>query len=134
MFQRLQSTALKLAVYSAISRGAATASHLEQVRIDATDIKWGQIIVDMSRETLLAAVRPNVGRVEDKIIAALMNGMDATSRERAVPVRDLRRKVARDMPAPDFLRVCQALVEVDEINMQEIPTGGRPSIVVWVGS
>ena len=134
MFQRLQSTALKLAVYSAISRGAGTASHLEQVRIDATDIKWGQIIVDMSRETLLAAVRPNVGRVEDKIIAALMNGMDATSRERAVPVRDLRRKVARDMPAPDFLRVCQALVEVDEINMQEIPTGGRPSIVVWVGS
>ena len=88
----------------------------------------------MSRETLLAAVRPNVGRVEDKIIAALMNGMDATSRERAVPVRDLRRKVARDMPAPEFLRVCQALVEVDEINMQEIPTGGRPSIVVWVGS
>lgn len=131
LFQRLQSTALKLATYSAISRNFHQASRLDRVEITKADILWGQVIVDNSRETLVSAVRPTIGTVEDKILAALRNGMDATARERACTVRDLRRKVAKGMKSPEFMRVCSALQELGEVRLDEEPTAGRPKAVIW---
>lgn len=131
LFQRLQSTALKLAAYSAISRSAKTVHSLSAVEITEADILWGQVIVDNSRETLVAAVRPTIGTTEDKMIAALRNGLGATSRESACTVRELRRKVAKSMRSPDFMRVCSALQELGEVGLEEEPTAGRPRTMIW---
>jgi hypothetical protein len=131
LFQRLQSTALKLAVYSAISRDIHKAHNLSSVRINKADVQWGQVIVDISRETLVSAVRPTIGTTEDKILAALRNGLGATSRESACTVRELRRKVAKAMRSPDFMRVCSALEELGEVGLAEEPTAGRPRVMIW---
>lgn len=132
LFQRLQSTALKLAAYSAISRQFKKAHALQAVTITKADILWGQVIVDRSREALVTAVRPSIGTMEDKILAALRNGLDATSREKACSVRELRRKVARGIKSHEFMRVCSALQEMGEVGLEDAPTAGRPKAVIWV--
>jgi len=131
LFQRLQSTALKLATYSAISRELEHAHNIQSITITKADVLWGQVIVDNSREALVSAVRPTIGTVEDKIIAALKNGLDATSRDKACTVRDLRRKVAKGMRSPDFMRVCSALEQLGEVGLEEEPTAGRPRVLIW---
>ena len=77
------------------------------------------------------ALRLTIGTVEDKIIAALKNGLDATSRDKACTVRDLRRKVAKGMRSPDFMRVCSALEQLGEVGLEEEPTAGRPWVLIW---
>lgn len=104
LFQRMQSTALKLAAYCQISRDLGRPAKerlfdLEELRIDRVSILWGQVIVDQAitrMHDMATSNTPSRGRVdssdEERVYEWLV-GRGYTHEESQVTQRELKKSL-----------------------------------------
>lgn len=138
VWNRLQATAVKLAVVAAISRQVgADFSDLGALRVEVGDAEWAQELVEASLKTLMGAVAAGgggstspTGRLEQRILNTLTNH-GARSETTAMKVRAIADNARGDDSRKDVVSALLSLHTTGSVEVVMDREGTRPQMA-WL--
>lgn len=137
LWNRLQSTACRLAFHAALSRHLGRIASLRDVQVEPVDVEWGQGIVDASLEDLLGIVeesgggaRTPVARAEHRVLRFLTTH-GHTSEENACTMKRVSDACKGPEGRSEVERAVRALVQTESVQVKEVPWGKRTRAWVW---
>jgi len=128
VWQRYQSTALKLAVYSAISRNFSNkfCATLSQIKVEKRDVIWGQLVAEESLGALRDRISGSIGTIGDRVIERLQDN-GARDQETAVSTRSMYRSLK--LTSDQLTKELHHLQELQLVDVAYSETGAK---VVWL--